>query len=65
MKIRDAILRLAILGSILLSGICFSQAKSYQFEAIENLQKSEKKRCYSFHPHQLVQLLQSDGKYYV
>lgn len=43
MKIRDAILRLAILGSILLSGICFSQAKSYQFEAIENLQKSEKK----------------------
>ena len=43
MKIRDAILRLAILGSILLSGICFSQAKSYQFEAIESLQESEKK----------------------
>ncbi|WP_027384234.1 thioredoxin family protein [Epilithonimonas caeni] len=41
MKIRDLILRLAILGSSLLSGICFSQIKNHQFEELENLQKSE------------------------
>ncbi len=41
MKFLDVISRFTILGSILLSGICFSQIKKYQFEELENLQKSE------------------------
>ena len=35
----NAIFGFAILGSILFSGICFSQIKNHQFEDIENLQK--------------------------
>ncbi len=41
MKFLNAIFRFAILGSFLLSGICFSQIKNHQFEELENLQKSE------------------------
>lgn len=41
MKILNAIFRFATLGSVLLSGICFSQIKNHQFEELENLQKSE------------------------
>jgi len=40
-KILNTIFRFAILGSVLLSGICFSQIKNHQFEELENLQKSE------------------------
>lgn len=48
MNIRDAILRLAILGSILFSGICFSQIKVNKFEDIENLEKSERRNVLIF-----------------
>ncbi|WP_312765287.1 thioredoxin family protein [Epilithonimonas sp.] len=40
MKFCDVIFKSAILGSVLLSGICFSQIKNHQFEELENLQKS-------------------------
>lgn len=48
MKILNAIFRFAILGSILLSGICFSQIKNHQFEELENLQKSQNRNVIIF-----------------
>lgn len=48
MKIRDAILRLAILGSVLLPGLCISQMATTQFQDIEELQKSDKRNIIIF-----------------
>lgn len=48
MKILNAIFRFVILGSFLLSGICFSQIKNHQFEELENLQKSEPRNIIIF-----------------
>ncbi|MFC0345808.1 thioredoxin family protein [Epilithonimonas hispanica] len=48
MKFRDVIFRFAILGSFLLSGICFSQITNHQFEELENLQKSEPRNVIIF-----------------
>lgn len=48
MKILNAIFRFAILGSILLSGICFSQIKNHQFEELESLQKSKPRNVIIF-----------------
>lgn len=48
MKIRAIILKFTILGSFLLSGICFSQIKNHQFEEIENLQKSQNRNTIIF-----------------
>lgn len=48
MKILNAIFRFAILGSFLLSGICFSQIKNHQFEELEKIQKSEPRNVIVF-----------------
>lgn len=48
MKIWNLVLKLIILGSILLSGICFCQLKNHQFEELENLQKSETRNVIVF-----------------
>ena len=48
MKILNAIFRSVILGSFLLSGICFSQIKNHQFKELENLQKSEPRNVIVF-----------------
>lgn len=48
MKFRDIISKFTILGSFLLSGICFSQIKNHQFEELEHLQKSENRNVIIF-----------------
>ncbi|MDP9956734.1 thioredoxin-related protein [Epilithonimonas hungarica] len=48
MKIIDVMLRVTILGSILLSGICLSQIKNHQFEELENLQQTENRNIIIF-----------------